>query len=550
VSERWDRVTELFAVVRSLDPARRGAFLDLTCGDDVDLRDEIVALLAGDVDDRFLEPPGRGAARDARDPLEIGALLNGRYLVEGRLASGGHALIYRATDRLLSRPVAIKIARGHPDSARLKQRFQREMQALARIDDPAIVGILDVGELNDGSPFLVIQHVSGITLRELLSGASVDAPRAAAIVRAIGAALGVAHAADVAHRDLKPENVMLQQREDGREQVKLIDFGIAKIEGSDLPDFTTVTIEGSVRYMAPEQFEGKNTSASDVYALALVACELIGGKPDPRTLPAATSRKVRQLLTAALAFDPEERPQNIRVWAEQLAAAIESRARAPLLLGALAAVAVVASLVFVLGGRGGVAAERIIEKSGGFDPVSEGFQTFNQLTGAILQNANRTGFDAWTVQSSYHGGGFYIRGLTTQQQTHARTRGWTLTGIVRATTGAAAVDVQFDDVRFDINVLVDGDAEVVRLNTQIVPEWQGLELRLPRSAPTEYRRYELRFDPSLQTTDLWIDGERRLAGYRGHHQFIDKLGVMFGVAPYKSDHGAASFRLVRFEIHP
>jgi serine/threonine protein kinase len=120
------------------------------------------------------------------------------------------------------------------------------MRALARIDHPGVVGILDVGELEDGSPFLVIQHIPGVSLRQALSEGPIAAPRIAQIVRQIGAALRAAHAAGVSHRDLKPENIMLHPLETtGGELVKLIDFGVAKIDKSGLESHaTTVMLAG------------------------------------------------------------------------------------------------------------------------------------------------------------------------------------------------------------------------------------------------------------------------------------------------------------------
>jgi hypothetical protein len=82
-----------------------------------------------------------------------------------------------------------------------------------------------------------------------------------------------------------------------------------------------------------------------------------------------------------------------------------------------------------------------------------------------------------------------------------------------------------------------------------VPNWQGLEVRLPRGENT-YRNYELRYDPNLGSADLWIDGERRLSGYRGHDQFVDPHGLLFGAAPFQSPVGVGVFRSVRFEINP
>ena len=114
--------------------------------------------------------------------------------------------------------------------------------------------------------------------------------------------------------------------------------------------------------------------------------------------------------------------------------------------------------------------------------------------------------------------------------------------------GFAAVDMNGHGPRFDINLLRLPDADVVRLNTQIVPVLQGCGVRIPRTADV-YHTCELRFDPVLQAADLWVDGVKRLEGYRGHIQFQSDAGLMFGAA-YRTQRGMASFKSVRFEIHP
>jgi len=320
----WDKVSDLFAAVRLLDGPARSAFLDSACSGDSALRAQIESLLAADaVHDDFLEPLGRLPVVDLDCPSSIlvpGQVLKDRYEIEERHDSGGQSIVYRATDRVLSRRVVVKVMRGAPArNARLAARFEGEMQSLSRIDHPAVIGILDVGVLDDGAPFLVIQYVDGVSVRELLQQGPVDRSQVARIVRAVGAALSAVHAAGIAHQDLKPENIMVQRLADGTETVKLIDFGIAKVDRSDVSsDMTTVMIAGSVRYMAPEQFEGHNSKAADIYALGLVACELVCGRPDPRALSGTVGTRARRLLDHALAYRPEERPHDAKTWADQL----------------------------------------------------------------------------------------------------------------------------------------------------------------------------------------------------------------------------------------
>jgi hypothetical protein len=122
---------------------------------------------------------------------------------------------------------------------------------------------------------------------------------------------------------------------------------------------------------------------------------------------------------------------------------------------------------------------------------------------------------------------------------------------MRAEEGSAYVGVDFAGYgnRFDLSVHVLPGADLVRLYTQIVPARQGLDYTIPRTQ-AEYRRYELVYDPGLATAALSIDGKKVLSGYRGHSQFAEDWGIIFGAALYASPRGIGAFKLVRFEINP
>jgi hypothetical protein len=122
---------------------------------------------------------------------------------------------------------------------------------------------------------------------------------------------------------------------------------------------------------------------------------------------------------------------------------------------------------------------------------------------------------------------------------------------MRAEEGATDTSVDFAGRgnRFDVNVFAMPDTDLLRLNTQILPERQGLDYPIPRKQP-EYRRYELIYDPGLASATLLIDGNKVLSGYRGHPQFQEDLGVRFGAVVYGSPRGVGTFQLVRFEINP
>jgi ribosomal protein S16 len=194
--------------------------------------------------------------------------------------------------------------------------------------------------------------------------------------------------------------------------------------------------------------------------------------------------------------------------------------------------------------------DRIIEKVGAFDPLVEGFSAHNNVSGTVIFNEERTAYIGWQIAGT-HAGDYYYRKLTDHEKQRALGRGWILSAVMRPDEGNAYVVVDFagHGKRFDIDLLAEPAAYVVRLNTQIVPTLQGMEWRLPRDNTT-YHKYELRFDPGLQTADLWVDGEKRVTRYPGHTQFQDDMGLFFGAGPYQSPLGLASFLSLRFEISP
>jgi hypothetical protein len=307
--------------------------------------------------------------------------------------------------------------------------------------------------------------------------------------------------------------------------------------------------------MAPEQFEGRNLPASDVYALGLLACELLYGQPDVRAVPGREPRRVRRLLDAAVAFDPAARPKDVQAWATELGAVLAAEQNGRRLAGRLALLASI--LLLVLTGYAvmrpePVSDDRIIEKIGAFDPLDEKFQVHGAVHGTVIQSPDHTRYIGWSVASQEPGGGYYFRALSDAQKRRALSRGWILSAVMQPDESAAFSVVDFAGAgnRFDINVLIEAEGYRVRLNTQIVPTWEGLEVWVPGPNPA-FHKYELRFDASLQTASLWIDGEKRLEGYRGHSQFQSPgSGVLFGTTPYRNQGGLALFQAVRFEINP
>jgi serine/threonine-protein kinase len=207
------------------------------------------------------------------DPL-VGALLDGRYRVEARIATGGMSTVYRGIDVRLGRPVALKVmdARYAGDQQFLT-RFHREARAIASLKHPGLVAIYDQG--NDPThPFLVMELIEGGTLRELLRERGPMPPHAAvAVLRPVLGGLGVAHRAGLVHRDIKPENVLIS--DDG--EVKLVDFGLVRAI-AEAGITSTSVILGTAAYLSPEQVLGADTGPrSDVYSAGIMAFELLTG---------------------------------------------------------------------------------------------------------------------------------------------------------------------------------------------------------------------------------------------------------------------------------
>lgn len=276
----------------------------------------------------------------------IGKTLDGRYVVEKELGRGGVGAVYLARDRTLhDRRVVIKLLLDRSlENSWVVQKFQQEKEALARVDHPGVVGVLGGGELPNGQPYIVMQFVDGVTLRSQIQPEGMPLDRAGEIIKQIGRALSAAHEKGIFHRDLKPENIMLQSFGHDEEQVKIIDFGIAKLKDSMVaPSTMTGATAGTVAYMAPEQLSGRTTSAStDIYAFGAIAYEITTGrKPfNPETgfellemqrrgvrisasdLRPAVSSEASELIMRALSFEPSTRFQTAREFGDALARAL------------------------------------------------------------------------------------------------------------------------------------------------------------------------------------------------------------------------------------
>lgn len=205
----------------------------------------------------------------------VGRVLDGRYEIVRRLARGGMATVYLATDRRLSRTVALKVMHeGLGDDQEFARKFDREARAAAKLSHPNIVSVFDQG-LDGGRPYIVMEYVEGRTLRNILSNeAPLDPIRALDLIEPVVAAVAAAHASGLIHRDVKPENVLISDR--GR--VKVVDFGLAKAVTAQTATATKGLLLGTVSYIAPELVtEGRPKPASDVYSIGVVLFEMLTG---------------------------------------------------------------------------------------------------------------------------------------------------------------------------------------------------------------------------------------------------------------------------------
>jgi serine/threonine protein kinase len=217
--------------------------------------------------------------------LRPGDRIADRYRVEDVIARGGMGAVYRATDERLERSVAVKVLLTELGDDRVSiARFEREARATAQLSHPSIVSVLDFGTTPEGVSYLVMEHVVGTTLSEILDRGRLAPGRAADIVEQACGALAVAHAAGIVHRDLKPGNLMIVPiGEGGRELVKVLDFGIAQLKSGTAYTRLTQTgvVVGTPSYMSPEQARGEPCDArTDVYAIGMVLwCCLTGTRP-------------------------------------------------------------------------------------------------------------------------------------------------------------------------------------------------------------------------------------------------------------------------------
>lgn len=240
-TEKQQKIKQILIESLQRTPNERETCLTFLCGDDDLLRQEIETLLTENSDDEStrnlwaeIAEQAIGLLRRNQERLLPGMKLHGRYLIEKELGHGGIGVVYLARDvQVHERLVVIKmLLESSINNQWLTQKFQQESEALALIDHPGVVKVLDRGELSDGRPFIVMEYIRGDTLESYLCPQGMNLDQVAFIVRQIGQALSAAHDEGIVHRDLKPSNIMIQRLSGNARQIKLIDFGIAKVTQS------------------------------------------------------------------------------------------------------------------------------------------------------------------------------------------------------------------------------------------------------------------------------------------------------------------------------
>ncbi|WP_392544146.1 serine/threonine-protein kinase [Oryzobacter telluris] len=263
--------------------------------------------------------------------LDVGSVLGGRYALVGRIASGGMGDVWEARDDVLSRDVAVKVLRPGTDEEVFAQRFRSEALYAANLSHPNVATVLDYGE-DDPFAYLVLELVPGEPLSALVQReGALDPARVRSIMGQAALALGAAHEAGVVHRDVKPANILVTPEG----AVKLTDFGIARaVDGSGQTQ--TGEVLGTPHYLSPEQALGERaTGASDLYALGIVAHEMLTGRrpfdkgtpvatalaqvnEPPPPLPPHVPPELRSLIEQCLMKKAEERPASARELGERL----------------------------------------------------------------------------------------------------------------------------------------------------------------------------------------------------------------------------------------
>ncbi len=282
----WQQIESLLDHVLDLEPEAQAAYLDAHCPDP-EVRRYIEDLIRADADaPAFLD---EDAVRFASplleaEPMGLGERQVGPYRLVRELGRGGMGIVYLAAHDDLDRQVALKLVRGGLADPTATARFLHERRVLARLEHPNIARLYDVGVTDDGTPYFAMEWVEGTPLTDFCDAHRLDITARLRLFEAVGRAVQHAHQHFIVHRDLKPSNILVAEETSDKPQVKLLDFGIAKVlaeaeEAITAPQTETAFRRMTLAYAAPEQVQGTAiTTATDVYSLGVVLYELLTGQ--------------------------------------------------------------------------------------------------------------------------------------------------------------------------------------------------------------------------------------------------------------------------------
>jgi len=277
----------------------------------------------------------------SRPQLDVGSVVDRRYRLKREIARGGAGAVFEAEHLYTSRPVAIKLLLAEQAQAsESRQRLLLEAKALSVARHPGIVLALDAGEIEDGTPYLVMELLEGRTLEGILAvRPRLGVADTVYVGMQLCDALAIAHERGIWHRDIKPSNVFISRSESGREVTKIIDFGIARLPQQNQKLTQQGAVLGTPEYMAPEQLLAQDDVAArcDIYALGVSLYEALTGtvpfegsfgevllKASTQPVPSLSARcpevpkELEAAIMKALARDPNERHATVREFAEAL----------------------------------------------------------------------------------------------------------------------------------------------------------------------------------------------------------------------------------------
>ncbi len=274
----WQSVQSIFLATADLSAAERERVLDELCGDDYDLRFEVESLLAADSDSSVtIDSAIQGVASTVLDaPVLVGERI-GVYRVVKEIGRGGMGSVYLALrdDEEYTKEVALKIVKRGMNTAAVLRRFRDERQILANLDHPFIARMFDGGTTPDGVPFFAMEYVEGRPVDVFCRENALDVKSRCRLFLNVLEAVAYAHRNLIVHGDLKPANIFVTQEG----MPKLLDFGIAKLMGTESDAATADARAFTPGYASPEQVLGtKVTTATDIYSLGAVLYELLSGE--------------------------------------------------------------------------------------------------------------------------------------------------------------------------------------------------------------------------------------------------------------------------------